>query len=364
MPRYSFTHNRFAVEASTWPRPFGSICLAYSIGPSAMSDSDVSGHDSVDGLELPQTQADAMPGTQPPSPASSTPSSPPDPPRPASVQPRRATPSRARRNRLSGRCIGWHAHSHGVMNGVLCVRALPVSGVVPLATALCGRWAGVSGDDSGDEAASDGDAASLADFIAPDHEQLDQSGLVYDGGAFPEDDALDYAAIVRQRRPFAAFRRAGAADGASADAAADHPPPLLPLSRALVALFSCACLRRPSGSPLPTTCSMRSAAARLVAQIREGYLYDKEARRQAKETAGQHAGKMELTACVDYCTHILVNKLGLTWAGTTGGGALMVHDRVQRVVCLPLRLDDIFLTVQQVLLLLSSSTHPTTTGRI
>ena len=98
----------------------------------------------------------------------------------------------------------------------------------------------------------------------------------------------------------------------------------------------------------PVRCGAQRLAGRSDPR---GLLYDKEARRQAKETAGQHAGKMELTACVDYCTHILVNKLGLTWAGTTGGGALMVHDRVQRVVCLPLRLDDIFLTVQQVLLL-------------
>ena len=56
----------FAVEASTWPRPFGSVCLADSIGPSAMSDSDVSGTPQSTGWNSPRRRPTPCPAHSPP----------------------------------------------------------------------------------------------------------------------------------------------------------------------------------------------------------------------------------------------------------------------------------------------------------
>lgn len=196
-------------------------------------------------------------------------------------------------------------------------------------------------------AASQQSLGSLADFIAePSAEEMQHAGL-----AFHSDEEDDPLAVLRNRRPFQSFRRMG--EGAAAQRRRE-PKPNGPLLGAAAAASGdqngMSLLHTEYGAVDPSFVASVAGCSgwlsdvsllhdvemsnHLHAELLKGYTYDKVVKRQGKvdEIDKSDAGLMELTACVDYCAHILSEKLGLLWAGgaaTPGvqtAGSLMLPD--------------------------------------
>lgn len=207
-------------------------------------------------------------------------------------------------------------------------------------------------------AASQQSLGSLADFIAePSSQEMEHAGL-----AFHSDDENPLA-VLRDRRPFRSFRRmeeGGGAAAASAAAASSLPrrrvpkPATAQLGAATAAdgdVEGMALLQSTYGGAVDSSfvssvagCSSwltdvsllhdESMLEQLHGKLLQGYTYDRVVKRQGKvdQLNKTEAGLMELTACVDYCTHILSEKLCLLWSGgacTPGvqtAGSLMLPD--------------------------------------
>ncbi len=179
---------------------------------------------------------------------------------------------------------------------------------------------------------------SLADFIAdPTEEELAEAGL-----AFHSDDDSDPLAVLRNARPFQAYRRMGASAAAAVDGAPmqqqrrREPRPSTPVFGAATAALGdsdgiALLLSKHPGGVDPSFLATVSGCSgwlsdvsllhdadkseSLYADLLRGYNYDKVAKRQAKSADVAQAGLQELTACVTYCTHILAHRLGLLWSG-------------------------------------------------
>jgi len=227
------------------------------------------------------------------------------------------------------------------------------------------------GDAAAEAAAAPADSqqslGSLADFIAePSSQEMEHEGLAFHSDA--EDDPL---AVLRDRRPFQSFRHMGDAaaaaqprqrepkpasassqGAAAAAAAANGAPDMARLASVydavdpsfVAAVSGCRCWLTDVSLLHDAACSDA-----LHAKLMKGYTYDKVVKRQGKvdELDKSEAGLMELTACVDYCTHILAQQLGLLWAGgapTPGvqtAGSLMLPDPTAAgLVCVEVTMHD------------------------
>ncbi len=196
-----------------------------------------------------------------------------------------------------------------------------------------------SDDDEGAAAVAAGHESlgSLAEFIAdPSEEEMAQAGL-----AFHSDEDGDPLAVLRDARPFQAYRRMGAG-GAESTAAASAPqqrrrepkPAARQLDDTSVALGDSAGMEllqleygvhldssfvaSAGGCDWMTDVGLLYDGAKsheLYDAVLRGYAYDKTVKRQAKPVGQLRDGLQELTACADYCTHILAQRLGLLWSG-------------------------------------------------
>ncbi len=194
-----------------------------------------------------------------------------------------------------------------------------------------------SDDDEGAAAVAAGHESlgSLADFIAePSEEEMAQAGL-----AFDSDDDCDPLAVLRDARPFQAYRRMGAGGAAAAEAAPQQrrrePKPAAPELGASTAALGdsagVALLQLEYGVRLDSSFVASAGGCdwltdvgllcdgekshELYDAVLRGYAYDKTVKRQAKPAGQLRDGLQELTACADYCTHILAQRLGLLWSG-------------------------------------------------
>jgi hypothetical protein len=183
-----------------------------------------------------------------------------------------------------------------------------------------GGGGGSSGDEGGSAADGQESAGSLADFVVePTAEDFEQAGLTYHSS----EDEGDPTAVLRETHPFRRFRLL-------------EPEPAVPVlgaSRAASAggrlpagLAAVAAQRKARGNDsfmlllancpwLPDAALLHDAAMsdELWRQVQEGYKQER-ARRQAKQLDGTE-GLLELTACMDYCVHIVSVRLGLLWHG-------------------------------------------------
>jgi len=208
-----------------------------------------------------------------------------------------------------------------------------------------------SNDDGDVAAAAHESLGSLADFIAePSEEEMAQAGL-----AFHSDDDGDPIAVLRNARPFQAYRRMGAG-GAAAEAAPQQrrrelKPAAPELGTSTAALGDSAgmeLLQLEFGAHLDSSFVASAGGCEWLTDVAllydgpkshelhdallRGYAYDKTVKRQAKPAGPLSAGLQELTACADYCTHILSQRLGLLWSGgapvpgVQTAGCLMLPD--------------------------------------
>lgn len=188
---------------------------------------------------------------------------------------------------------------------------------------------------------------SLAGFLAdPSEQELAQAGLVF----VSSDDDADPAAVLRERRPFARFRRQPEAPAAApppaalfADDSQAQPGCADSTARASAAFVE---LARACSGWLPDVSLLHDSdkSAALYQQVLAGYAYVKLAVRQAKGASElPERGLSELSACVQYLVHILSECLQLRWqgghmerAGATMEGVLMrPHPDHPTLVCQP-----------------------------
>ena len=201
-------------------------------------------------------------------------------------------------------------------------------------------------------AASQESIGSLADFIAePSSQEMAQAGL-----AFQSDDDDDALAVLRNARPFHSYRRMGAAAAAAASMPLqrtrqrERRPDDLHADNAAAEsgdVEGMELLRTVYGGQVdPSFIAAASGCgawltdvsllhdseqSRLLHEkVLQGYTYEKVVKRQGKTLDVEQAGAMELTACVDYCTHILSQLLGVLWSGGASTPGVQIAGSLMR----------------------------------